>query len=140
MGSLVSPIVANLYMEHLEREVLWSAPNPPRHWFRYVDDTFVIQQQANKQLFLDHMNSIDPAIQFTVKGNQDNGAIPFLDTLVTPQAAIPYLLQYTTNPPTLTSTFSGIAITIYLLSTVSLVPLPIGPTQCAPHQSFLMRS
>ena len=61
-------------------------PNPPRHWFRYVDNTFVIQQQANKQLFLDHINSIDPAIQFTVKGNQDNGAIPFLDTLVTPQA------------------------------------------------------
>ena len=86
MGSLVSPIVANLYMEHLEREALWSAPNPPMHWFRYVDDTFVIQQQANKHLFLDHINSIDPTIQFTVKGNQDTGAIPFLDTLVTPQA------------------------------------------------------
>ena len=25
-------------------------------------------------------------MQFTIKGNQDNGAIPFLDTLVTPQA------------------------------------------------------
>ena len=50
-----------------------------------MDDTFVIQQQANKQLFLDHINSIDPAIQFTVKGKQDNGAIPFLNTLVTPQ-------------------------------------------------------
>ena len=31
MGSLVSPIVANLYMEHFEREVLKSAPHPPRH-------------------------------------------------------------------------------------------------------------
>ena len=29
MGSLVSPIVANLYMEHFEREALWSTPNPP---------------------------------------------------------------------------------------------------------------
>ena len=35
---------------------------------------------------MDHINGIDPAIQFTVEGNQDNGAIPFLDTLVTPQA------------------------------------------------------
>ena len=51
MGFQVSPIVAKLYMKHLEREVLWSAPTPPRHWFRYVDDTFVIQQQANKQVF-----------------------------------------------------------------------------------------
>ena len=48
MGSVVSPIVANFYMEHLEREALRSAPTLPRHWFRYVDDTFVIQQQANK--------------------------------------------------------------------------------------------
>ena len=51
-----------------------------------MDDTFVIQQQASKQVFLDHINSIDPAIKFTVECNQDNGAIPFLDTLVTPQA------------------------------------------------------
>ena len=29
MGSLVSPIVANLYMEHFEGEVLRSALNPP---------------------------------------------------------------------------------------------------------------
>ena len=50
-----------------------------------MGDTFVIQQQANKQVFLDHINSIDPAIQFTFEGNQDNGAIPFLDTLVKPQ-------------------------------------------------------
>ena len=28
MGSLVNPIVANLYMEHFEREALQSAPIP----------------------------------------------------------------------------------------------------------------
>ena len=47
MGSPISPIVANLYMEHLEGEALQSAPTP-QYWFRYMDDTFVIQQQANK--------------------------------------------------------------------------------------------
>ena len=51
-----------------------------------MDNTWVIQQQAHKQLFLDHINSIDPSIKFTVKGNQENGAIPFLDTLVKPEA------------------------------------------------------
>ena len=50
-----------------------------------MDDTRVIQQQAHK-LFLDHINSIDPNIKFTVKGNQDNEAIPFLHTLVKPEA------------------------------------------------------
>ena len=86
MGSPVSPIVANLYMKHFKREALRSASHLPRFWYRFVDDTWVIQQQAHKQLFLDHINSIDPAIKFTVEGNQENGAIPFLDTLVKPEA------------------------------------------------------
>ena len=30
MGSIVSPIVANLYMEYLEQKALSTAPNPPR--------------------------------------------------------------------------------------------------------------
>ena len=51
-----------------------------------MDDTWVIQQKAHKQAFLDHINSIDPAIKFTVEGNQGNRAIPFLDILVIPQA------------------------------------------------------
>ena len=36
-----------------------------------------------KQAFLEHINSKDPAIKFTVEGTQGNGAIPFLDTLIT---------------------------------------------------------
>ena len=85
MGSLLSPIVANLCMEHFGREALWSPSTPPGHWFRSVDDIFVNQQQTHKQ-FLHHINSIDPAIKFTVEGNQGNGSIPFPDTSVTPEA------------------------------------------------------
>ena len=52
----------------------------------YVDDKFVIQQEGHKQTFLKHNNKVDPAIKLTVEGNQGNGAIPFLDTLVKPEA------------------------------------------------------
>ena len=76
MGSPVSPIVANLYMECFERKALASAIHPPWVWYRFVDDTWVIQKQVHKQAFLDHINSIDPAIKFTVEGTQGNGAIP----------------------------------------------------------------
>ena len=86
MGSPVSPIVTYLYMEHFERKVLRSAINAPQVWYKFVDDTWVIQQQAHKQAFLDHINSIDLAIKFTVEGTQWKGAIPFLDILVTQQA------------------------------------------------------
>ena len=51
MGSPVSPIVANLYMEYLEQKVLSTAPTPPRFWHRYVDDTFVIHKEVKKQGF-----------------------------------------------------------------------------------------
>ena len=84
MVSLVSLIVANLYMKHFEREAIWSA-SIPRYWLRLVIDTFVIQQQSHKQLFLDHINNIDPAIRFPVEGNQEIRSIPFLDTLVKPE-------------------------------------------------------
>ena len=68
------------------KEKLPSLLLTPQAWLRFVDDTWVIQQQAHKQGFLDHINSIDPAIKFIVEGNQANGAIPSLDTLVTPLA------------------------------------------------------
>ena len=87
MGSPVSPIVANLYMEYLEQKALSTAPHPhpPRFWHRYVDDTFVIHKEANKQGFLQHINSVYPAIRFTVEDNKEDGSIPFLDTIVKPE-------------------------------------------------------
>ena len=86
MGSPVSPIVANLYMEYLEQKALSTAPHPTKFWGRYVDDTFVIHKEANKQSFLQHINSVDPAIKFTVEDNKEDGSIPFLDTIVKPEA------------------------------------------------------
>ena len=58
--------------------------NPPRLWKRYVDDTFVIPQQSQKEEFLQHINSVDPSIKFTTEEPKDDGSMPFLDTLVTP--------------------------------------------------------
>ena len=52
-------------------------------WLRYVDDTFILwPHQEDVQILLDHMNSIQPSIQFTMEKEQDN-ILPFLDVLVT---------------------------------------------------------
>ena len=42
MRSLLSPLVANLFMEDFQTRALGSSPNPLRVWLRFVDDTFVI--------------------------------------------------------------------------------------------------
>ena len=51
-----------------------------------MDDTFVIHKEVNKQGFLQHINSVDPAIRFTVEDNKEYGSILFLDTIVRPEA------------------------------------------------------
>ena len=84
MCSPVSPIVA--YMEYLEQKALSTALKPPRFWYRFVDDTFVIHMEANKQGFLQHIKSVDPAIRLTVEDNKEDGSFPFLDTIVKPEA------------------------------------------------------
>lgn len=42
MGPLLSPVVANIYMQDFEQRALTKAPLKPSLWLRYVDDTFVI--------------------------------------------------------------------------------------------------
>ena len=84
MGSPLSPIVANIYMETFEVEAIRSAPSPPKFWKRFVDDTFTILESSKKEEFLTHLNSIDQQIQFTAEESREDGAMPFLDILVTP--------------------------------------------------------
>ena len=67
MGSPVSPVLANVYMEAFEDRALSTAVNPPRWWKRFVDDTFVILKKDHKEEFLQHINSVDPSIQFTTE-------------------------------------------------------------------------
>ena len=42
MGSPLSPVIANFYIEQLEKQALALAPFAPTVWFWYVDDPFAI--------------------------------------------------------------------------------------------------
>ena len=57
MGSPVSPIVANIYMEMFE-DLALQRTQVPRIWKRYVDDTFCVMEEQNTSVFLDHLNSL----------------------------------------------------------------------------------
>ena len=84
MGFPFSPNVANLFIDSLKPRSSALSLHPPRLWLRYVDDTFVIQRVEHSQQFLQHINSIDPHIQFTNEVPNTDGSIPFLDILVIP--------------------------------------------------------
>ena len=83
MGSPLSPVLANIYMEYSEEMALRSTSLKPSLWLRYVDDTFILwPHPEDVHILLDHVNSIRPSIQFTIEKEQDN-KLPFLDVLVT---------------------------------------------------------
>ena len=82
MGSPVSPIVANLFMEDFEQRALNSSPHPVKIWYRYVDDTICIMDKDHVDDFTHHINSINDAIKFTTEPEVNN-SIAMLDTKIT---------------------------------------------------------
>ena len=72
-----------MFMEEFEVQALSSCPHPPYLWLRFVDDTFVIIKAEHSQPLLQHINSQDHHIHFTVEKLSQQGTLPFLDTLVT---------------------------------------------------------
>ena len=84
MGSPISPLVANLFTEEIEVQAISTSTTPPTLWKRFVDDTFTIIKK-NRDSFLQHLNSIHPKIKFTCEEVREDGSMPFLDILVTPE-------------------------------------------------------
>ena len=50
MGSPLSPIVVNIFMEHFEDKAINSASEKPQQWRRYVDDTHFIWSHGKDNL------------------------------------------------------------------------------------------
>ena len=80
IGSPSSPPFGELYLQKLEREYIFSKPEPPKLWLRKVDDTFVVTKQ-DPQIMLSELNNIHPQVNFTFEPMVNN-QMPFLDCLV----------------------------------------------------------
>ena len=79
MRSPISPLVANCYMEQLEKVAISTAPHPSSLWLRYVDDTFTVLHQYDVEEFTEHINSMDPHIKFTIERHERDSKLPFMD-------------------------------------------------------------
>ena len=80
MGSPISATIADIVMEHVEETAISTAPHPPRWWFRYVDDSHSRLKKTQVNDFHNHLNSINPYLQFTIE-LEENRRLPFLDTV-----------------------------------------------------------
>ena len=76
MGSLVSPVIANIYMEHFESLAIPTSPTLIKWCFRYADDVHsaTTKDQVNKHQ--EHINSIDLHIKFTTEYPGTHGIPP----------------------------------------------------------------
>ena len=82
MGSLLGPVLANIFMCDFEEKWVMNNGARPTIWFRYVDDTFTLFNNKNTAVqFLSYLNSRHKNIQFTIEFEQDQ-EIPFLDVLI----------------------------------------------------------
>ncbi|KAK5638722.1 hypothetical protein RI129_013017 [Pyrocoelia pectoralis] len=83
MGSPLSPVIANLFMEWVETRALSTATYKPKLWLRYVDDTFIIWEHGKEKLgeFMQHLNLVHEKIKFTME-LEENSELPFLHVLV----------------------------------------------------------
>jgi hypothetical protein len=79
IGSPLSPVIANFFMEDFEMKAIEQAAHKPVCWFRYVDDGFVIWPHGQEKLteFLNHLSGLHNKIQFTME--IEEGHLPFLD-------------------------------------------------------------
>ena len=127
LGSPISPIVTNPFMEKFKIKTINSVPKTPRLWLRYVDDAFDIQKAEYSHQLLLQINSIEPHIQFTAQTPNTDGSILFLDTLI-PTGPDNSLLITVWRKPTNTDKYlyGDGHITTYLWSTLYSKPLHTG--------------
>jgi hypothetical protein len=83
MGSPLSPILADLYMKKMEREIMDKGKEKIKFWKRYVDDVFaIIHGNGDSEEILHQANNISLTVKFSVEQEKDD-SLPFLDIVIT---------------------------------------------------------
>ena len=80
MGSPVSLVIANIYMEYFESLAIPSSLTLIRWWSRCVNDVHSATRKDHVCKLKEHLNSMDPHIKFTTELPGTDG-LTFLDTL-----------------------------------------------------------
>ena len=81
MGSLLGPVLANIFMGYLERKYM-TQNEKPLLYYRYVDDCFILFRSKEECMkMFEEFNNLHQSISFTMEEEQ-NGCLAFLDVMV----------------------------------------------------------
>jgi len=72
MGSPLSPIIADIVMQDLEKSVLDSLELETKFYYRYVDDIVMTVDKNDIPYILDSFNKYHERIQFTIEIMNNN--------------------------------------------------------------------
>jgi len=77
----MAPSYANIFMAHLERQLLMSVSLKPHMWLRFIDDIDIQWRHSHKDLqdFLEKANTFYKSITFTSEISNENHI--YLDTV-----------------------------------------------------------
>ena len=85
MGSPLGPVLANIFMVHLEQTMIPRLSDKMSSWYRYVDDTFTFIKEGEIDNVKEALNNFHDDIKFTYETESGN-SISFLDVSVTRKA------------------------------------------------------
>ena len=80
MGSPVSPVVADIFIDELDKKALEELHAPPKIWHRFVDNVISVILSSDEAWLLDHLNEQHPRITFTIE-RENERKMPFMDVL-----------------------------------------------------------
>ena len=81
MGSPLGPVLAGIFMVHLERSLVPVLKDQLSFWKRYVDDTITFIKTGSAENVLSILNNFHPKIEFTYE-TEVNSELAFLDVLL----------------------------------------------------------
>ena len=101
MGSPLTVTLAEIRVTDIEQRAIANSTRKPKHYYNFVNDGlghFINRNHAEE--FLEHLNSLAPDLDYTIKHPSPDGSIPFLDVLIHSDTST----SSTGSPPTSIST------------------------------------
>ena len=82
MGIRMAVAFINIFMAHIEEEIIRQSKTKPREWKRYIDDIFSLWDSTRQEisLFIEQANKFHPTIKFPAEISEIETT--FLDTIL----------------------------------------------------------